>query len=95
MILIVKTSLGRTFEVNSNDIKLMSRASKGVNLKNLGLKLKNGEYIKDVCCKGYTTIGSREYPSYTALKDNALKIKNESEAQIIANNINGEVINLK
>ena len=47
--------------------------------------------------KGYTTvgIGSREYPSYTALKDNALKIKNESEAQIIANNINGEVINLK
>lgn len=45
--------------------------------------------------KGYTTIGSREYPSYTTLKDNALKIKNESEAQIIANNINGEVINLK
>ena len=52
MILIVKTSLGRTFEINSNDIKLMSRASKGVNLKNLGLKLKNGKYIKDVCCKG-------------------------------------------
>ena len=45
--------------------------------------------------KGYTTIGNREYPSYTVLKDNALKIKNESEAQIIANNINGEVINLK
>ena len=45
--------------------------------------------------KGYTTIGNREYPSYTSLKDNALKIKNESEAQIIANNINGEVINLK
>ena len=45
--------------------------------------------------KGYTTIGSREYPSYTSLKDNALKIKNKSEAQIIANNINGEVINLK
>ena len=45
--------------------------------------------------KGYTSIGNREYPSYTTLKDNALKIKNESEARIIANNINGEVINLK
>ena len=45
--------------------------------------------------KGYTTTGNREYPSYTALKDNALKIKSVSEAQIIANNINGEVINLK
>ena len=45
--------------------------------------------------KGYTTIGNREYPSYTTLKDNALKIKNESEAQIIANNIDGEIINLK
>ena len=52
MIFIIKTTLGRTFEINSNDIKLMSRASKGVNLKNLGLKLKKGEYIKDVCCKG-------------------------------------------
>ena len=48
----MKTSLGRTFEISSNDIKLMSRASKGVNVKNLGLKLKNGEYIKDLCCKG-------------------------------------------
>ena len=45
--------------------------------------------------KGYATMGNRVYPSYTTLKDNALKIKNESEAQIIANNINGEVINLK
>ena len=45
--------------------------------------------------KGYETMGNRVYPSYTTLKDNALKIKNESEAQIIANNINGEVINLK
>ena len=45
--------------------------------------------------KGYTTIGSREYPSYTALKDNALKIKSEAEAQMIANNIEGIVINLK
>ena len=45
--------------------------------------------------KGYTTIGSREYPSYTTLKDNALKIKSEAEAQMIANNIEGIVINLK
>ena len=52
MILIIKTSLGRTFEINSNDIKLMSRAIKDVNLKNLEIKLKNGEYIKNVCCKG-------------------------------------------
>ena len=52
MIFIIKTTLGQTFKIDSNDIKLMSRASKGVNLKNLGLKLKNGEYIKDVCCKG-------------------------------------------
>ena len=51
MILIVKTSLGRTFEVNSNDIKLMNRASKGINLKSLGLKLKDGEYVKDVYYK--------------------------------------------
>ena len=51
MILIVKTSLGRTFEVNSNDIKLMNRARKGINLKSLGLKLKDGEYVKDVYYK--------------------------------------------
>ena len=51
MILIVKTSLGRIFEVNSNDIKLMNRASKGINLKSLGLKLKDGEYVKDVYYK--------------------------------------------
>lgn len=52
MILIFKTSLGRTFEINSDDIKLVNRASKGTNLKNLGLKLKRGEYIENVYCKG-------------------------------------------
>ena len=52
MIFIIKTTLGRTFEIDSNDIKLMNRASKGINLKSLGLKLKNGEYIKDVYCRG-------------------------------------------
>ena len=51
MILIVKTSLGRAFEINSDDIKLVSRASKGTNLKNLGLRLKKGEYIRNVCYK--------------------------------------------
>ena len=51
MIFIIKTTLGRTFEINANDIKLMNRASKGINLKSLGLKLKDGEYIKDVYCK--------------------------------------------
>ena len=45
--------------------------------------------------KGYETIGNRVYPSYTTLKDNALKIKSKAEAQMIANNIDGIVINLK
>ena len=45
--------------------------------------------------KGYATIGNRVYPSYTTLKDNALKIRSEAEAQMIANNIEGIVINLK
>ena len=40
-------------------------------------------------------MGNRVYPSYTTLKDNALKIKSEAEAQMIANNIEGIVINLK
>ena len=51
MIFIIKTTLGRTFEINANNIKLMNRASKGINLKSLGLKLKDGEYVKDVYCK--------------------------------------------
>ena len=51
MIFVIKTTLGRTFEINANDIKLMNRASKGVNLKSSGLKLKDGEYVKDVYCK--------------------------------------------
>ena len=46
MIFIIKTTLGRTFEIDSNDIKLMNRASKGINLKSLGLK-----YVKDVYYK--------------------------------------------
>ena len=45
--------------------------------------------------KGYETMGNWVYPSYTTLKDNALKIKSEAEAQMIANNIEGIVINLK
>ena len=55
----------------------------------------NDKRDKRLYFKGYETMGNRVYPSYTTLKDNALKIKNESEAQIISNNINGEVINLK
>ena len=51
MIFIIKTTLGQTFEIDSNDIKLMNRASKGINLKSLGLKLKDGEYIKDIYYK--------------------------------------------
>ena len=50
---------------------------------------------KRIYYKAYTTIGNREYPSYKTLKDNALKIKSEAEAQMIANNIEGIVINLK
>ena len=45
--------------------------------------------------KGYTTMDNREYPSYTTLKENSLKFKTETEAQMIANNIDGEIINLK
>ena len=45
--------------------------------------------------KGYATMGNREYPSYTTLKENALKFKTEAEAQMTANNIDGEIINLK
>lgn len=45
--------------------------------------------------KGYTIIGIREYPSYTTLKENALKFKTKTEAQMMANNIDGEIINLK
>lgn len=55
----------------------------------------NDKKDKRLYFKGYTTMGNRVYPSYTTLKDNALKIKNVSEAQMIANNIEGEVINLK
>ena len=51
MIFVIKTTLGQTFEIDANDIKLMNRANKGRNLKSLGLKLKDGEYIKDVYCK--------------------------------------------
>lgn len=45
--------------------------------------------------KGYAIIGIREYPSYTTLKENALKFKTETEARMTANNIDGEIINLK
>lgn len=55
----------------------------------------NDKRDKRLYFKGYTTMGNRVYPSYTTLKDNALKIKNVSEAQMIANNIEGIVINLK
>ena len=51
MIFVIKTTLGQTFEIDANDIKLMNRASKGINLKSLGLKLKDGEYVKDVYYK--------------------------------------------
>ena len=51
MIFNIKTTLGRTLEIDSNDIKVMNRASKGINLKSLGLKLKDGEYVKDVYYK--------------------------------------------
>ena len=51
MIFIIKTTLGRTFEIDANDIKLMNLANKGINLKGLGLKLKDGEYVKDVYYK--------------------------------------------
>ena len=51
MIFVIKTTLGQTFEIDANDIKLMNRANKGINLKSLGLKLKDGEYIKDVYYK--------------------------------------------
>ena len=37
MIFIIKTTLGQIFEIDANDIKLMSRASKGINLKSLGI----------------------------------------------------------
>ena len=55
----------------------------------------NDKRDKRLYFKGYETMGNRVYPSYTTLKDNALKIKSESEAQMIANNIEGIVINLK
>ena len=55
----------------------------------------NDKRDKRLYFKGYETMGNRVYPSYTTLKDNALKIKNVSEAQMIANNIEGIVINLK
>ena len=51
MIFVIKTTLRQTFEIDANDIKLMNRANKGMNLKSLGLKLKDGEYVKDVYCK--------------------------------------------
>ena len=51
MIFVIKTTSARIFEIDSNDIKFMNRASKGINLKSLGLKLKDGEYVKDVYCK--------------------------------------------
>lgn len=54
----------------------------------------NDKRDKRLYFKGYTTMGNRVYPSYTTLKDNALKIKSEAEAQMIANNIDGEIINL-
>ena len=55
----------------------------------------NDKRDKRLYFKGYTTMGNRVYPSYTTLKDNALKIKSEAEAQMIANNIEGIVIKLK
>ena len=55
----------------------------------------NDKRDKRLYFKGYETMGNRIYPSYTTLKDNALKIKSEAEAQMIANNIEGIVINLK
>ena len=51
MIFVIKTTLGRIFEIDASDIRLMNRASKGINLKSLGLKLKDGEYVKDVYYK--------------------------------------------
>ena len=55
----------------------------------------NDKRDKRLYFKGYETMGNRVYSYYTTLKDNALKIKSEAEAQMIANNIEGIVINLK
>ena len=55
----------------------------------------NDKKDKRLYFKGYETMGNRVYPSYTTLTDNALKMKSEAEAQMIANNIEGIVINLK
>ena len=61
----------------------------------LKMYIVNDKKDKRLYFKGYATMGNRVYPSYTTLKDNALKIKSEAEAQMIANNIEGIVINLK
>ena len=61
----------------------------------LKMYIVNDKKDKRLYFKGYTTMGNRVYPSYTTLKNNALKIKSEAEAQMIANNIEGIVINLK
>ena len=55
----------------------------------------NDKRDKRLYFKGYETMGNRVYPSYTTLKDNALKIKSEAEAKMISNNIEVIVINLK
>ena len=51
MILVYKTDKGRTFEVDSEEIRLIARGGVGTNLKYHGVKLRKGEHVISVTPK--------------------------------------------
>lgn len=48
MILVYKTNKGRTFEVDSEEVRLVGRGGIGTNMKYHGVKLRKDEYVVSV-----------------------------------------------
>ena len=48
MILVYKTNKGRTFEVDSEEVRLVGRGGVGTNMKYHGVKLRKDEYVVSV-----------------------------------------------
>ena len=51
MILVYKTNKGRTFELDSEEVRLIARGGVGTNMKYHGIKLRKGECVVSVTPK--------------------------------------------
>ena len=48
MMLVYKTNKGRTFEVDSEEVRLIARGGVGTNMRYHGVKLRKDEYVVSV-----------------------------------------------